>query len=214
MSVEEGSLTSTASQTLQSQQIREICNTLINAKIESGFAHELRIEDATYLRSFQDAVDAAVRASQRSSSQLLALVETRIPFKRQLELLGIDLNPAVFYGVRLPQSGPYAVFLEVVRGQDAPFTQGANYTEAVRALPENLLPASPLEGINADFQEILAQGFVALPGGEYDMPGIFTGGSTRFRTLCLETYLGRPRISHISFAERDALVGMLTAYKQ
>lgn len=192
---------------------REVCTALVDEKIKRGFAEELRMQPAEYLNSFQAAIEDAVRMSGGHPNQLLTLVETRIPFRRQLELSGIGLDQAVFYGVRLPGRNPYAVSLRVVCTQERPFAEGASYNVAARSLPDNLRPASPLEGINADVEQVLDQSFVVLPGGEYDMPGILTGGSTRFRILCLERYFGRPRISHIYLAERDALVGMLTAYK-
>ncbi len=211
MSVEEKVTTLPASQTLTPCERREICATLIDANIQSGFASELHMSEAEYDRSFKQAVEDVMRAPFRPNGQLIALVETRIPFVRQLELRGIDLDPAIFYGVELPKKDPYAVFLKVISTKEAPFAQGANYAEAVQSLPGDLRPASPLEGINADVQKILAQSFVILPGGEYKMPpNILTSGS-RSRSLCLERYFDRPRISQISFAEQDLSVGMLAA---
>lgn len=112
-----------------------------------------------------------------------------------------------------PDRQPYGVWLEVLGPRESPFLNTYSYQEAMASLPDHVRPATPFEGISADMTRILAKNFVSLPGGEYKMPGILTGGSTRFRTLYLDSYLGRPRVSHIRLAEMDYLVGMLVAHK-
>ncbi|MDO8573661.1 MAG: hypothetical protein Q7R77_02825 [Candidatus Daviesbacteria bacterium] len=200
-----------ASKTLE---IREICTTLIGTKIRSGFHLELEMTPLEYEDSFRDAVEELVNDGRDFQGTVLGLVEERIPFVRQLELLGIVLDPGIFYGVAYkPEKKPYAVWLEVFGSGEGPFSGSTNYQEAVERLPNGLRPATPFEGINTDFASVLNKNFVSLPGGEYKMPGILTGGLMRFDTLCLDKYLGRPRISHLRLDELDYLVGMLAAYE-
>lgn len=196
-------------------QIRRNCEALIFTKIRSSFHLELGMTSLKYEDSFRDAVEEAI--SKRGDFQgrtMLGLVEERIPFVRQLELLGIVLDPGIFYGVaHKPDKKPYAVWLEVFGSGEGSFLGSANYQEAIDRLPSGLRPATPFEGINTDFASVLNKSFVSLPGGEYDMPGVFTGGLMRFDTLCLDKYFGRPRISHVRLDKFDYLVGMLAAHE-
>lgn len=193
---------------------RERCSALILAKIGSGFHLELGMNPPEYVASFRDAVEAVVSAGIDSPETVLAMVEERIPFTRQLKLLGIDLDPGIFYEVvHNPERKPYGVRLEVFKSREGPLADGTNYREGMASLPDHLRPATPFEGINAEVANILAKSFVSLPGGEYRMPPTVTGGSTRLKAVCLDMYLGRSRISHVRLDEMDELVGMLVAHK-
>lgn len=208
------SITSSPTSGILQARTRERCNALILAKTSSGFHRELGMDPAEYAASFGDAVEAVVSAGIDSPETVLAMVEERIPFTRQLELLGIDLDPGIFYEVvHHPERKPYGVWLEVLKSRGGPLANSTDYREGMANLPDHLRPATPFEGISAEVARILAKSFVSLPGGEYRMPAALTGGSTRLATLCLDEYLGRPRISHVRLAELDDLVGMLVAHK-
>lgn len=194
-------------------QVRENCKALIIAKIRSGFHLELGMEPSEYEDSFGAAIEDIVNRRRGPQGALLGLTEERIPFARQLELLGVALDPRIFYGVKhYPERQPYAVWLQVLGPREGPFLNGSSYQEAAASLPNHMRPATPFEGINTDIASILARSFVSLPGGEYEMPGVITGGSTRFNTLCLDSYLGRTRVSQVRLVEMDDLVGMLVAH--
>lgn len=200
-----------AIQQVETGNTRARCDALVSAKIQSGFHRELGIGEAEYRDSFQDAVKDLIK--QKDSQQgVLALVEERIPFVRQLELLGIEMDPGIFYEVVNHQDKkPYGVWLAVITPR-AVFVPGVDsFTKAITNLPTNLIPATPFEGINGEVGNILAKAFVALPGGDYKEPGILTGGSRRL--LCLDRYLGNPRISHVRFNKQDPLIGILAARK-
>ncbi len=197
--------------TLLETNTRARCEVLVSAKVQSGFHQELGMSEATYRNSFQDAVESLV-GQEDSEQGVLALVEERISFVRQVELLGIDIDPGIFYEVVHHQDKkPYGMRLAVIAPRAA-FVPGiGNYVKALANLPADLRPATPFEGINGEVEEILARSFVALPGGDYKELGILTGGSRRF--LCLDRYLGKPRISHVRFNGQDPLVGILAARK-
>lgn len=202
-----------ASDILQAQT-RERCSALILSKIGRGFHLELGMNPPEYAASFRDAVEEVVSGGIDSQEVALAMVEERIPFTRQLELLGIDLDPGIFYEVvHHPERKPYGVRLEVFKSREGPLANGNNYREGMASLPDHLRPATPFEGINAEVESILAKSFVSLPGGEYRMSAKITGGLMRLEAVCLDMYLGRPRISHVRLAELDELVGMLVAHK-
>lgn len=200
-----------AIQQVETGNTRERCDALVSAKIRSGFYKELRMREAEYRDSFQDAIESLVRQTD-SQQGVLALVEERIPFVRQVELLGIDMDPGIFYQVVHHQDKkPYGVRLTVIKPREAFTPDIDSFEKAVANLPTGLRPTTPFEGINGEVGKILAKSFVALPGGDYKMPGMLTGGSTRFDSLCLENYLGRPRISRVRFNGQDHLVGILAA---
>lgn len=196
---------------LNNGDMRARCDALISTKIQSGFHKELGISEAEYRDSFKDVVDSLTE--QKPQQGVLTLVEERIPFVRQVALLGIEMDPGVFYGIAHNQDKkPYGAWLKAVRVQEVPLSGANNYAEAIVGLPADLRPATPFEGINAEVGNILAKTFVTLPGGEYEKAGILTGGSTRFRSLCLDTYFGKARISQVRLNQLDRLVGMLVAH--
>lgn len=208
------SITSSPASDILRARTRERCSALILAKIRGGFHLELGMNPPEYAASFRDAVEAVVSAGIDSPETVLAMVEERIPFTRQLELLGIDLDPGIFYEVvHHPEREPYGVWLEVIKSREGPLANSTDYREGMANLPDYLRPATPFEGINAEVASIFARSFVSLPGGEYRMPPTVTGGSTRLEAVCLDTYFGRPRISQVRLAEPDDLVGMLVAHK-
>ncbi|MBU1000055.1 hypothetical protein KKE78_01485 [Patescibacteria group bacterium] len=196
-------------------QTRNCCQFLISTRIARGFPQELGMEAAEYRSSFGNAIEDIVSCGSAPEGALLGLVDERIPFARQLELLGITLDPGIFYKIK-HRSGeqPHAVWLKVFSPNEGPFLNSDNYQEAVTSLSACMRPATPFEGISTDTAAILARGFVSLPGGDYEVPGTLSGGSTRLDTLCLDNYLGKPRISRVRFAEMDYLVGMLAVFKQ
>lgn len=197
---------------IDSRDTRARCDALVSTKIQRGFHRELGMNEAGYRDSFQAAIEGLIR-KQEDFPGVLALVEERIPFVRQLELLGIEIDPGIFYEVVHHQDQkPYGVQLEAVASQEAPFPGTNSYTEAIAHLPACLRSVTPFEGINAEVGNILAKTFVVLSGGEYKMPGILTGGSTRFDSLCLDEYRGKIRISRVRFNTLDPLVGMLVAH--
>lgn len=201
-----------AIQQVETGNTRARCDALVSAKIRSGFHKELGMGEAEYREVFQEAIESLVCKQRDSQSDMPALVEERIPFVRQLELLGIEMNPGIFYEVVNHQDKkPYGVWLAVITPR-AVFVPGVDsFTKAITNLPTNLIPATPFEGINGEVGNILAKAFVALPGGDYKEPGILTGGSRRL--LCLDRYLGNPRVSHVRFNRHDPLIGILAARK-
>lgn len=78
---------------------RSDCETLVRTKIERGFHHELGIGPLEYAHSFENAIKSVVNCGRGPQGALPGLVEERIPFVRQLELLGVVLDPAIFYDV-------------------------------------------------------------------------------------------------------------------
>jgi len=145
---------------------------------------------------------------------LPTLVEPRIPFFEQAQLLGITVDPAVFY-TPICERGrkPYGVWLKVVGREDELVKQGLHFDKVAERLPSHLRPATHYEGINADIEVLLKHIFVLFPGGAYEqIPGMISG-IRKARTLALERFLGVPRVSHYYTDFYDSLGGLLTAYK-
>lgn len=198
---------------LEAKDIEKYCDALLAVKIQSGFARELGMSEEAFRNSYRDAVEGLKKQGVFKQG-IPALVEERIPLTRQAELLRIGIDPGIFYKVvHHPDRQPYGVWLKVISPDEA-FVPGIDsVAKAVAKLPVGLRPTTPFEGIGAEVRAILDRSFVAMSAGDYEMPGILTGGSTRFDSLCLESYLGRPRISHVRFDKHDPLIGILAARK-
>jgi len=213
MSTELNNITSgSVHESLTPSQKRSICSALIEDKVTHRFHYELKMDENSYRDSFQEAV-GTIMNSDSPSEAYVSLVEPRIPFIKQIELLGIGLNPAIYYTVLPTHQNPYGVYLNVIGSNEELLQRWGTYQDTIQSLPKNLRPATPFEGINAAFNSILTRKFVSLPGGRYKMPGVCTGGNAKNKVLCLEQFLGKPRISHIRLSKNDFLVGMLTAYQ-
>lgn len=188
------------------------CEALMDAKVQACFHEVLGMREGFYRDSFRKPIADLV--SQGSSDlSMLALVETRIPFDQQRELLGIDKDPANSYKViHNPSRLPYSVQLVVILGREA-FAPGIkSYPQAIENLSGGLRSTTPFEGIGSEIEKILTiSPAVLLPGGEYEMPGLLTGGSIRFDGLTLERYLGKIRIGRQRLDTPDHIVGILAA---
>lgn len=189
-----------------------LCDKLIELKLDANFHRELGKSEVEYIRDYSCAVDNVLVGGERVGQ--LVLVEPRIPFARQLELLGIVLDPAVF---SRPSSNinlkPYARWVEVLTAADY---KGCHLTDMrmfMDNLPVGMRPASPLEGVNGDFYAILEESFVMMPGGCFDLAdGTITGYNSKHSSLCLEEYKGLPRVSQIRLDQYDGLIGLLAVH--
>ena len=194
-------------------QLKATCEVLINQRIEKGFHRELGMTPAEYIHSFDNAIEDIARKEAAPEGAVLGLIDERIPFARQLELLGIELDPGVLEEVVThSEKQPYAVWLKTIGPREGPFVGSRNYQEAINNLSGQSRPATPLEGISTNVADVIAKNYVSLPGGEYRTPGVLTAGF-RSDTLCLDRCFGRTRISHVPLNEIDYLVGMLVAYR-
>lgn len=197
------------------EQLRQICNSQLEAKIKFGFHTRLDDSENSFRQSYHDAVNDIVLGNHNSNG-LPTLVEPRIPFFEQAQLLGISVDPAVFYTPVCDRGQkPYGVWVKVVGREDELVRQGLHFDKVAEKLPAHLRPATPYEGINADIEVLLKHIFILFPGGIYEqIPGI-TGGTRGVNTLALalERFLGTPRISHYHTDFYDSLGGLLTAYK-
>ncbi|MBI2021988.1 hypothetical protein HYS93_03900 [Candidatus Daviesbacteria bacterium] len=196
-----------------SESTASSCCKQLTDKLAAGFHNELGKSPQVYLSEYAQAVlDVAGR--NPTPQDLVALVEPRIPFRRQLELLKVALDPAVYAFPKQPVADrPYGVVLKVV-DRTFPEIGGLRLGGMVEGLPPDLRAATPFEGINGDMEEIVRRSFVAMPGGEVcPTSGFQTGLNGRFSIPCLETYLGQPRVSYIHPSSSDGLVGVLAAIR-
>lgn len=196
------------------EQLQQICNSQLEAKIKFGFHERLDVSENSFKQSYRDAINDIVLRDHYSDG-LPTLVEPRIPFFEQAQLLGIAIDPAVFYTPVCDRGRePYGVWVKVVGREDELVKQGLRFDKVAERLPDHLRPATPYEGIDADIEVLLKHIFILFPGGIYEQSPSMTGG-TRARTLALalERFLGAPRISHYYLDFYDSLGGLLTAYK-
>lgn len=197
------------------EELQQICNSQLEAKIKFGFHTRLDISENSFKQSYRDTINDIVSGDYYFDG-LPTLVEPRIPFFEQAQLLGIAVDPAVFYTPVCDKGQkPYGVWVKVVGREDELVKQGLHFDKVAERLPPHLRPATPYEGINADIEVLLKHIFILFPAGIYEhIPGIT--GSTRgvhTHSLALERFLGAPRISYYHTNFHDSLEGLLTAYK-
>lgn len=195
------------------EHIENACINQLRVKLERGFPEELDRSSQEYVAEYGQAV-ADVAEKNPGPEDLIALVEPRIPFVRQLALLGIDLDPALYaFPKHIETHRPYGVVLQVI-DRGFPEIGRLRLGRMIEGLPEDLRAASPFEGISADIDLILERSFVAMPGGEVcKTSGLQTGLNGRFSIPCLETFKGKPRISYIHPNSTDGLVGVLAVIR-
>lgn len=196
------------------EQLQQICNSQLEAKIKFGFHERLDVSVDIFRQSYRAAINDIVLGDYFDG--LPTLVEPRIPFFEQTQLLGIAIDPAVFYTPVCDRGGkPYGVWVKVVGREDELVKQGLHFDKVAEGLPARLRPATPYEGINADIEALLNHIFILFPGGIYEqIPGMINGRrGARTLALALERFLGAPRISHYRTDFYDSLGGLLTAYK-
>lgn len=172
-----------------------------------GYAKELGVSDDEYV----DEWDKRISGFNEAVEGLMpVLVEPRVDFRRQIEMWGVDLDPAVYTFPKKPCSGPYIALCKLVSAKEV-FEKNKNLKGAVDSLSGDYLPATPFEGILAS-DEILEHGFAVFPGGQYkgsdiyDMPLRVSG-----TWMCLDRYLGRPRITQVDSTSTDGVIGILVA---
>ena len=196
------------------QKTEEDCLRQINFKIADGYHLTLGKTPEQYTADFDQIIQQAV-LEPTVPQGMLVLVDPRVPFRKQVSLRGVDMDPAVFYiPQHYPSGRPYVAYLEVIGGEHDLIKRGLSPRNVIKHLPVHLRPASPMEGINADIDNILERIFVNMPGGAFIEEDILVKGSSiRTRTLCLEKFLGKSRITHKYLDEFDGLIGMLVAYR-
>ncbi len=176
--------------------------------IAADFPRELKMSNDEY-------ADQAARAfllSRPFSDSISTLVEPRINFLRQTQLLGIHVDPSI-YNFPITESGTLKVsHLQVINRLTGP-NSSKTLTDIENGLQQSSLrTASPFEAlVCAD--EILRKGcVVALMGGELTQTqGLQTGITKHISYLVLETHLGKPRISYDFANSNNYFVGVLAA---
>jgi len=163
--------------------------------------------------------DEAIKATALAtfSGSIPTLTEKRIDFIRQLAMLEIDLDPAVFkFPICQPKGAPGSNLsvshLEVISRLNGPEGR-KSIPEIADSLKLTLRLATPFEGLAA-CGEILKISNVALYGGDFTGSfGIQTGISRPSRFMVLENFFGKPRISY-DFPEcSDTFLGLLATKK-
>lgn len=188
------------------------CQRQVEQKIKGEF-HKLVGEAEENYRSFYQRLIEAAADSTSPQDFIISLVEPRIPFFIQTERLGIMRDPAVFMTPVRPCREPYFVWLKVLGKNDEIARQGLSTGHVIERLPRTLRPANPFEGISV-WEEVLQTSFVNLPGGDIEkVPGLVEVAE-RTKSLCLDRYHGRARITHTYLSDFDGFVGTLVAYRR
>ena len=189
----------------------------IEQKIKAGYPSEVNESPSEYLNRYQDGIKMQCKLAVPRGA-MLSLVETEVPFDRQLELQAIELDPAVFYRPKSESHrSPYITWVDVM--SDNPRDNrlriaSVNTQQRIDSLSGDLRPASPLEAAGAGFRNILQRGFVVLAGGEVEpVLGLFSNVASPPRRLVVETFLGQPRITHAYVDSYDPLVGILVTHQ-
>jgi hypothetical protein len=179
--------------------------------LSSGYHLELGKTADEYVAEVQKAAEKIDLTDHYET--IPTLVEGRIPFFRQLALLGIQLDPAVYYKPKSNRQELYAAKVKVI-DRDDPITTGFNLRERVHGLPSHLLPSTPFEGL-ISYLDILNQKFVAFPGGNYEHNlGMIAQTDDRPLYLCLNRFLGNPQVTHISNKSTDYFTGILATVRE
>ena len=176
--------------------------------IRAGYPKELGMSEDEY----EDEAAIAVALSDPLKNTIPTLVEQRIDFKRQLDLLGLALDPAVFTFPSTQENNLTVSHLFVISRMYG--AEGGMTLPAIaESLKEPLRPANPFETLPV-YESVLKKSNVALIGGSFDrLPGLQTGSEEIRRMLVLENFLGKPRISYEFSENKDAYLGLLVAQK-
>lgn len=196
------------------EELQQICNSQLEDKIKFGFHTKLDISETSFRQSYQAAINDIVLGNLHSDG-LPTLVEPRIPFFEQAQLLDIPVEPLVFYRPVFDRDRkPYGVWVKVIGKKDELGKEGLHFDQVVKRLPSDLRPATPYEGIGINPETLLDDdAFVIFPNGTYeDVLGI-ARGTGNVRALTLERFLGTPRITQYFLDSYDGLGGVLAAYK-
>lgn len=196
------------------EQLQQVCNSQLEAKIKSGFHTRLDVSETSFRQSYRNAINDIVLGDHYIDG-LPTFVEPRIPFFEQAQLLGIAIDPAVFYTPVCDRGRkPYGVWAKIIGKENELVQEGLHFDQVVRRLPSDLRPATPYEGIGINPETLLDDdAFVIFPSGTYEGLLGITGGTGNVRALTLERFLGTPRITHYYLDSYDGLGGVLTAYK-
>lgn len=176
--------------------------------LAAGFAQEIHKTQSEY---FIELVKASQSITEPWLGQQLGrnnlylrhvLVEPRIPFARQAQLLQIEVHPSV-----LLESENDKKFVYVVSGKT--FKDGFSIADIATKLPPDFRPANPEEGI-VDFASILTEeGFSAFPGRQLKRPkGLIPSSEPPLSVVCLDRFLGRPRIIEMDLNDTDRSIGV------
>lgn len=185
----------------------------VEVLVSSGFGQEVRVSDEEYRVEASDLVNA-ISDQSIPEGTILSLVEPRIPYRKQLELLGIKLDPAVLSDPKPPiEDSLYIALQRRFSSTGESSFLGYSLSQMTANLPDNLRPATPFEGI-VNFQQLLSRGFVVFPGGDFsNSQWISFRESGQRRLLCLDTYLGQPRITEVYGRSMDPSIGVLTTVR-
>lgn len=170
-------------------------------KIALGFHQALNKSEQQYRENFNNALENAkvLRKRMENDFGFPVLVEPRIPFRRQLELMKIDIDQAVFYEpLHFPNARPYAIWV-------------SSFDHLI-SLPKPYRDAMPLEGIQIKIPDSF-RGFpvTTLDGGKYErLP--YAPDSKRARVLVLENFLGKYRVGQIHRYEICDRLGRLACF--
>lgn len=186
---------------LTPEQIREICNHQTKVRIESGFAQALGISEEELVGRYDQAVTTLVDSPVAGA--IPAVVEPGIEFADQVSLLGLDMNPAVFYKPVSERDEPYGVWLQTI-DKDHPLRGSSRtFIALLEQLPTSRRAANPFEGIS--IPQPLGDGkiFMLFPGGVCESAANWVrsgahpiNDGVNPMSLAVETYLGRTRISN------------------
>lgn len=188
-----------------------ICEAALRDKIEAGYHRELGLSEVSYRAEFQDMIEEAAR-NPHTADTLPILVETRIDFFRQVALREVTLDSSVFkISEQDLTRSPYLVWAKVLDGRDPLVKSYPTSRLALIGLPEGLRSATPYEGINADLEYILDRSFVNIPDKEVEKPNPKVRGKFGLKrdSLCIDRYLGKPRITRSALDDSDILIGLL-----
>lgn len=199
-----------------SDTLRDICLKQLDQRVAADYHWEVGQTQDRYRDQYLQLVDAgmSVELPLKLKRGCLVVVETRIPFLRQAELLRIPVNPATYLRLKhQPEAAPYSVWCTTVGGLgSAESRKSICLNEMMANLPGTLKPATPLEGIAYPFGSMRGLVLLAFPGGE-TAGGVYIWGDLPGRlALCLEKYQYTIRVSHTKLDQFDSLVSLLAVH--
>ncbi|MDP3724340.1 MAG: hypothetical protein Q8R11_01765 [bacterium] len=181
--------------------------------IDKGFHDALDEHSFDYLGDFEQAMLDAQDAEEIDGT-FIAIVESRLSFLKQAELLGFMVDPSLIQSPKhYPEQKPYTVRLQLIH-QGHPYMQrGLTPRKITDILSQTMRPATAFEGIAASFF-LEDDMFFHTVGGEFYAALNLTNGNPQTHTIVFDQFLGRKRVMQAKRNEFDGLVGYLAAFQQ
>lgn len=177
----------------------------IDHKIDCGFARQLGVTPSMYRRQFEPIIIEALENGAPDEHSALILVEPRIPFNDQANLLDISIVPGIFYQpIDLKTRKPYGIW-----ASSSLDTSGQSLGERISNLSEEYKLVTPQEGLSCALDNFTDAISIATPGGKFKRVNLGIFNQVKSRTMAMESQFGKYVVNSYCLDEKDGLVDIL-----